>query len=106
MLFRKLKGVPIPALLFLVFIVASILLLNFLLQNQTVQGYLLGRLSNAIGYELSTGTMQVSLWGGIGITAHELEARSLSRPEKIVAARIRVTLDTGELLRGRIVPTG
>lgn len=105
MLFRKLRGVLIPALLFLVFIVVSILLLNFLLQNQTVQGYLLGRLSNAIGYELSTGTMQVSLWGGIGITAHDLEARSLSSPEKIVATRIRVTLDTGELLRGRIVPT-
>ncbi|MBK5101042.1 MAG: hypothetical protein JJE15_08645, partial [Desulfobacteraceae bacterium] len=105
MLFRKLRGMLIPALLVLVFIVASIILLNSLLQNQTVQGYLLGRLSNAIGYELSTSRMQVSLWGGIGITAHDVEARSLSSPERIVAARIRVTLDTGELLRGRIVPT-
>ena len=105
MFFRKLKGIFIPALLFLVLIVASILLFNFLLQNQTVQAYLLGRFSNVIGYELTTGTMNVSLWGGIGVTAHDLEAKSLTGPEKIFAARIKITLDTGKLLKGRIVPT-
>ncbi|GAJ04032.1 unnamed protein product, partial [marine sediment metagenome] len=67
--------------------------------------YLLGELSKAIKYELNTGDIEISLWDGIGITAHNFKARSRVGPESIAASRVRVTLDAGELIRGRVVPT-
>ncbi|HUU80020.1 MAG TPA: hypothetical protein VMW90_01120, partial [Acidobacteriota bacterium] len=105
MFFRKLRVPLVLALSILVIALASVLFLNTLVKIPSVQSYLLTRISRAIGYELHASTMSVSLGRGIGISARGLEAKSLAGPEKIVASRIRVTLDTKELLRGRIVPT-
>ena len=102
---KKLRTILVPALLLFLLLVALILLLNSLIQNPSVQRYLLGELSKAIKYELSAGQIEISLWDGIRITAHNFKARSRVGTESIVASRVRVTLDAGELIRGRVVPT-
>jgi hypothetical protein len=102
---KKLRAIFIPAFLLFLLLVALILLLNSLIQSPSVQRYLLGELSKAIKYEISAGQIEISLWDGIGITAHNFKARSKVGPESIVASRVRVTLDVGELIKGRVVPT-
>lgn len=102
---KKLRTVLVPALLLFLLLVALILLLNSLIQNPSVQRYLLGEVSKAIKYDLSAGQIEISLWDGIGITAHNFKARSRVGPESIVASRVRVTLDAGELIKGRVVLT-
>jgi len=102
---KKLRTILVPALLLFLLLVALILLLNSLIQNPSVQRYLLGELSKAIKYELSAGQIEISLWDGIGITAHNFKAKSRVGPENIAASRVRVTLNAGELIRGRVVPT-
>ena len=102
---KKLRAILVPAFLLFLLLVALILFLNSLIQSPSVQRYLLGELSKAIKYEISAGQIEISLWGGIGITAHNFKARSKVGLESIVASRVRVTLDAGELIKGRVVPT-
>ena len=105
MFHKKLGAVLVPALLLFLLLLALILLLNSLIQNPSVQRYLLGEVSKAIKYDLSAGQIEISLWDGIGITAHNFKARSKVGRENIVASRVIVTLDAGELIKGRVVPT-
>ena len=105
MISKKLKAVLFPAILLLLLVIASVLLANSLIQKPSVQQYLLDQLAESTGFELRTGKIEISLWGGIGITAQNLEARSRFAPESITASRITVFLDTRELIKGRIVPT-
>ena len=102
---KKLRAILVPALLLFLLLVALTLLLNSLIQSPSVQRYLLGEVSKAIKYDLSAGQIEISLWGGIGITAHNFKARSRVGPEIIVASRVNVTLDAGKLIEGRVVPT-
>ncbi|MFH1293395.1 MAG: hypothetical protein ABIJ44_04620, partial [Pseudomonadota bacterium] len=62
-------------------------------------------MSKVLKYDLRAGQIEISLWDGIGITAHNFKARSRVGPESIVASRVIVTLDAGELIKGRVVPT-
>ncbi len=102
---KKLRAIIVlPILLFLLF-AAFILLLNSLIQKPSIQQLLMAELSKATGYELRTGEIKISFWRGIGLSADSFEARSPSGTESIVASKIRVTLDAGELLNKRIVPT-
>jgi len=102
---KKLRALLVPALLLFLLLVALILLLNSLIQNPSVQRYLLGEVSKVLKYDLRAGQIEISLWDGIGITAHNFKARSRVGPESIVASRVIVTLDAGELIKGRVVPT-
>jgi hypothetical protein len=102
---KKLRAILVPALLLFLLSFVLILLFNSLIQNPSVQRYLLGELSKATKFELSTGQIEISLWGGIGVSAHNLKARSSVGPESIVASRVKVRLDAGELIKGCIVPT-
>jgi AsmA-like C-terminal region len=102
---KKLRVIIVlPILLFLLF-AAVVLLLNSLIQRPSIQQFLMGELSKATGYELRTGEIKISFWRGIGLSADSFEARSRSGAESIVASKVRVTLDAGELLNKRIVPT-
>jgi hypothetical protein len=105
MIKKKIKAFLLPALLLLLLVIASILLANSLINRPSVQQYLLDQLAESTGFELSTGKIDISLWGGIGITAHDLEAKSRFEPESITASRVRIFLDARELIKGRIVPT-
>jgi hypothetical protein len=102
---KKLKAFLLPAFLLLLLAIASVLLVNSLINRPSVQQYLLGQLAESTGFELSTGKIDISLWGGIGISAHDLEAKSRFEPESIKATRVKIFLDTRELIKGRIVPT-
>ena len=105
MISKKLKAILFPAVLLLLLVIASILLANSLIQKPSVQQYLLDQLVESTGFELRAGKIEISLWGGIGITAQDLEAKSRFEPESITASRITVFLDMRELIKGRIVPT-
>jgi hypothetical protein len=94
----------LPILLFLL-LAAFVLLLNSLIQRPSVQQFLIGELSKATDYEIRTDDIKISFWRGIGLSSDNFEARSRSGSESIVASKIRVTLDAGELLNKRIVPT-
>ncbi|MCP4667402.1 MAG: hypothetical protein GY849_13655, partial [Deltaproteobacteria bacterium] len=76
-----------------------------LIEKPSVQRYLLDRLSKAMGYELTVSPIELTLWGGIGISAKNLKARSLTRPESFEAAEVRVFLRAGELVMGRMIPS-
>ena len=102
---KKLRIIIIlPILLFLLF-AAFVLLLNSLIQKPSIQTFLLDELSDATGYELRMGGIKITFWRGIGLSADNFEARARSGGESIVASKVRVTLDAGELLNKRIVPT-
>lgn len=104
MLSKRLRAVLFPSLLLILLLISIVLLLNSLIQRPSVQRYLLAQLSQATGYKLSAREIQLNLWGEIGITASNFEAMSRLGTESIVASRVRIALDAGELLRGRIVP--
>lgn len=101
---KKLKAFFLPALLLMLLAVASVLLANSLINRPSVQQYLLGQLAESTGFDLSTGKIDISLWGGIGISAHDLEAKSRFEPESITASQVKIFLDAKELIKGRIVP--
>jgi hypothetical protein len=105
MLSKRLKSILFTTFLLLLFIVASILLLSHLIKKPSVQHHLLNYLSDALGYEVSIGEIELSLWHGIGVGAKNLTARSRTGTETIIASEVRVGLDVGELIKGRILPT-
>ena len=105
MIHKKIKAFLLPTFLLLLLVIASILLANSLIHRPSVQQYLLDQLAESTGFDISTGTIDISLWGGIGISAHDLEATSRFEPESIKASRVRIFLDARELVKGRIVPT-
>ena len=105
MLSKRLKSVLFTSFLLLLFIVASILLLSHLIKKPSVQNHLLNYLSDALGYEVSVGEIELSLWHGIGVGAKNFTARSRTGTETIIATEVRVGLDVGELIKGRVLPT-
>ncbi|MFC1884261.1 AsmA-like C-terminal domain-containing protein [Thermodesulfobacteriota bacterium] len=86
--------------------VSSILLIHSLLQRPSVQQYLLGRLSGALDYEITSGKISLYLWGRIGLQAQDFKARSQIGDESIEAARVTLFFDPVQLIRGRLVPIG
>lgn len=102
---KKLRTILVLPLSLILFLLLLVVLLNALIQKPSIQRYLLGQISDAIGYELQAGKIEFSFREGLGINAPDLEARSRTGQEKIAASRLMATLDAGELIRGRIVPT-
>jgi hypothetical protein len=102
---KKLRTILVLPLSLILFMLLLVILLNVLIQKPSIQRYLLRQLSDAIGYEVQAGKIELSFREGVGISAPDLEARSKTGPENIAASRLTATLDAGELIRGRIVPT-
>ncbi|MDY6973827.1 MAG: hypothetical protein SV775_16120 [Thermodesulfobacteriota bacterium] len=105
MFFTKLRAVLIPALLLLLLSIAFILFLDTLIKRPSVQVLLLARLSDAIGYQLRAGNVEVSLWDGIGFKVRDFEARSRSGADVITSSSAVILFDSWKLLRGHFVPT-
>ncbi len=102
---KKLKPFILPCLLLFILFISVILLLNSLLQKPSVQQYIIKQISRSIGYELSARDIEVSFWGGIGISADDFEAKSTLGPEKISAPMVRVIFDPYSLMKGEIIPS-
>jgi len=79
-----------------------VVLLNILVQNSSVQQYLLGQLGKTYGYEFKSGSINVGFRSGIGLRIKDLEARSLEGSERFEAPEIDVALSFSALLRGTI----
>lgn len=93
----------IPILLALLF-ASLVLLAHALLQRPSVQEALVESLSSHTGYSVRTGRIELSLWGGIGIQVHDLEAVTPDKDQSIQAAGMRLSLNARALISGRIVP--
>ena len=103
--YKKLKGLLLPAFLLLLLFAATILLLNALIQKKSVQAYLLRELSRITGYEVRSGRIELSLWGGLGLSAHNLSVISPEGSEKMTVFRANVKLNAEELLKGKFIPS-
>lgn len=105
MFFRKIRVLALPAVLLVLLFISLILFAHTLIQRQSVQAFLVGRISDAIGVDIRTQKIDLNLFGGIGLSIQGFEAKSRKEGEYIAAERVRVLLDTGDLIRGRITPT-
>jgi hypothetical protein len=104
MLRKKIRRLVKTSLLLVLLFLALILLSNFLIQQTSVQNYLIGRLSDATGFHIRAHGIVLNLWRGVGIFVHGLEASSSRGTGSITASKVRVIFDAGQLIRGRIVP--
>jgi len=104
MLPKKIRPFAVSAILLVLLFVSILLLTNALIQKPSVQNFFISQLSDAIGFQIRTRKIELSLWQGIGIAAYGLEARSRSGPERITASKVRIILDAGQLIKGVITP--
>ncbi len=106
MAFKRLRSFLFLTFLLFLFFAGSVLLLNSLSQNPSVQDYLLKQLSDIVGYDIQAKEIQVLYWNGVGIRARDFEICSSEGDRKLFASRIRLTLSLRELIRGHLAPTG
>ncbi len=83
---------------------AAILISNSLIRKPDVQRFIIERISDATGFDIHTDDIKLNLSRGIGIFINGLEARSRDGSENIVASRVIIVFDAGQLLKGSIVP--
>mgnify|MGYP006278055081 CR=1 FL=1 len=93
----------IPLMLALLF-ASLVLFAHALLQKPSVQEALVQRLSTHTGYGVRTGRIELSLWRGIGLQVHDLQAVSPDKAQSIHAAGMHLALSARALLSGKIVP--
>ncbi len=103
--YKKLKGLLLPAFLLILLFAATILLLNTLIQKESVQAYLLKEISKMTGYELRSGRIELSLWKGLGLSVNNLSVVSPEGSEKMTVFRVNLKLNAKELLKGRFIPS-
>ncbi len=101
---RRLRAVILPVLLLFSLFMASVLLLNSLIQRPSVQHLLINQLSSTLGCELYTGKIEISFWEGLGFAIQDLKAVSKADQIRVEAPRASVTLDLKELLKRHIHP--
>jgi hypothetical protein len=101
---KKLRPfVVLPTLLLLLF-VSLVLFANSLIQKPSVQKLLLDRLSELTGYKISLDDIELYVWKGLGIRAHDFEAHQERGWGTIRASQAIIFVDALQLLRGRVVP--
>ena len=83
---------------------AVIVISNSFIRKPDVQRFIIERISDATGFDIHTKTIKLSLSHGIGIFIDGLEARAKEGSENIVASKMIIVLDAGQLLKGNIVP--
>jgi hypothetical protein len=91
-----------------VFLLLSLLFLPRVFQalslNRILKNYLLSRAGAFTGYELAAEHIHFDFAGGLRITVNEFSGKSGSDNSKFAAASLELTLDAGEIIRGRLVP--
>ncbi|MDB9822748.1 AsmA-like C-terminal region-containing protein [Deltaproteobacteria bacterium] len=105
MLLKKIRYFIVPVLLLGILFISFLVLGNALVQRPSVQKALIGRLSHAIEYDIQTGEIELNIWRGIGVLVNDFDARSRDGNVSFSASRVRVILDTRELISGRVVPS-
>lgn len=105
MLYKKLSKPLVAILVLLFFCTAMVLLLSALVRNPSIQRYLLGQVGQATGYNLNARDLKLDLLEGIGFSGRDVMVESRTRPGRIEASRLRIVLDVGKLIKGRIVPS-
>ena len=105
MSYKMIRAFVLPAILLVLLFISILVLANSLIHRQSVQAYLIKRISNVIGIEMHTREIDLNLMGGVGVMIHGFEAKSRIRNEHVSAERVRIILDSGDLIRGRITPT-
>jgi len=100
----KIRNLLVGFVLLTLLLASVVLYAHFLLQKPSVQKTLVERLGQLTGYHVRTGTIELSLWGSIGVIVHSFEATSKEREERIQAESLLVTLNPAELVQGRIAP--
>jgi hypothetical protein len=101
---KKLRRFVVPLTLLFLLFVSLVLLANSLIQKPSVQKAFLDRLSGLTGYKISFDEIELYLWKGIGIKAHDFEAHQKEGFGRIRALQAIVFVDPLQLLRGRVVP--
>ena len=104
MFLQRIGSLARPFILLLLLGLSLVLLANTLVQKPGVQGFLIRKLSEATGYQIHIRIIELNLWHGLGVLARDVEASTEDGTRSFVASRLRVILDTQELLRGHIVP--
>jgi hypothetical protein len=102
---KKLKPYIILPVLVILLTIAAFLVTNSLIKKPDVQRFIIERISGATGFDIRTGDINLNLWRGIGIFINELEARSREGSDNIVASKVIIIFDAGQLLKGSIVPS-
>lgn len=104
MRFGKLKTlIGLGALLALIPI-ALALMLDAFIHHPAAQGYLLGKLSAAVGYEVRASDIRLTFSGGFGVAAEGVVLRSTEGGDSIAAETLGIVFDIRRLLRGRLFP--
>ena len=101
---KRLKAILLPVLLFLSLTALMGILLNFLVQTDPFQRYLLKQLSRVTGYELTAEKVSLDFADGMGIKARNFKVHTNGGREIAGAARIRMNFSLKELLKARLVP--
>ena len=101
---KKMRSIIVLPLLGVLLTISLLLFASYILQRPSFQKLVIERISDATGYDINTSEIDLSLWRGIGISVYGLEARSREGFEKVIASKVNISLNAGQLLRGRIVP--
>jgi len=100
----KMRPLIVLPLVGVLLTISLLLFASFILQRPSFQKLVIERISDATGFDINTSEIDLNLWRGIGISVYGLEARSREGFEKVIASRVKISLDAGQLVRGRIVP--
>jgi hypothetical protein len=101
---KKLRPFVVLPILLLLLFVSLVLLANSLVQKPSVQGLLLDRLSELTGYKISLDGIELYVWKGFGIRAHDFQADQKQGFGRIRASQAIIFVDALQLVRGRVVP--
>ena len=83
---------------------AAFIISNSLISKPDVQRFIIARISDATGFEIHTDEIKLNLSRGIGIFVTGLKATSRDGSENIVASKVIIVLDAGQLIKGSIIP--
>lgn len=101
----KIRTFAVPAVLLVLLFISILVLAHTLIHSRSVQDLLIHRVSDIIGVDIHARSIDLNLFGGIGIVIRGFEAKSGKGNGHIAAERVRIILDAGDLIRGRLTPT-
>lgn len=104
MFIKKIRRIAKTTLLLVLLFFTVLLLLHFLILRPSVQDFLVKKLSDLTASTIRTAKIELNLWGGVGILVQGLEVGKQRGGGGIRAAKVRIILDAGDLMRGKIVP--
>ncbi|MBW1922774.1 MAG: AsmA-like C-terminal domain-containing protein [Deltaproteobacteria bacterium] len=102
---NKLRAYGLPFILLFLLAVSILLFFNDLIQRPAIQGFILDRASEALGFHIRAEALRLDVGNGLALKARGFRAWSRDGTEEVEAASLEIGLNGRELIRGRIVPT-